>query len=74
MIIEIKPSTERDPGPYEAGRRCACGAILSRSNPGPNCAPCSGGEWTTGDMLAEIADLPAARRARVFDAFGDLAA
>lgn len=39
-IIHI-PIPERDPGPYEAGRRCCvkdCITVLSRNNPGPECA------------------------------------
>ncbi len=46
MIIQIPTSQlpERDPGPYERKRPCgSCGAHLSRSNPGPVCAPCSEG-------------------------------
>lgn len=39
-IISVIPPTERDPGPYPAGRACPCGTILSRYNPGPFCAPC----------------------------------
>jgi len=40
MIIDTG-TPERDPGPYEPGRRCAvtdCITVLSRSNPGPCCA------------------------------------
>ena len=44
--IPMRPITYRDPGPYAKGRRCKnCGAVLSRSNPQPLCAPCNGGDW-----------------------------
>jgi hypothetical protein len=44
--IETLPvPKERQPGPEPAGRRCACGTILSRWNPSTTCAPCSGGDW-----------------------------
>ena len=49
--IPVCHQPQRDPGPYELGRRChACAAYLSRVNPGPLCSPC----WT--------ATLPAAER------------
>lgn len=45
-VTQLKPPKDRRPGPYKPNRRCeSCNCILSRLNPGPSCAPCSGGDW-----------------------------
>lgn len=61
--VNTRRFTERDPGPYPAKRACPdCGAHLSRCNPGPRCAPCSGGEWETGDHTdRQLHDVAVAR-------------
>lgn len=64
MIIATKPPTQRDPGPYAPKRACPdCGAQLSRSNPGPRCAPCNGGDWTADTELTtrQLHDVEVAR-------------
>lgn len=49
-VVSIKAPVERQPGPYPAKRSCTdCGATLSRYNPSERCAPCSGGDWQTGE-------------------------
>lgn len=48
--VIVKPPRERAPGPFEAGRQCACGARLSRYNPSDSCAPCSGGSWDEPEL------------------------
>lgn len=49
-IIEVKPESERKPGPYAQDRHCPnCSAKLSRNNPGPHCGPCNGGDWGGGE-------------------------
>lgn len=58
----VKPPKERQPGPYPAGRRCACGATLSRYNPSDSCAPCSGGDWISPDpTTSQLHDVQVAR-------------
>jgi len=52
---------ERRPGPYPADRHCSCGAVLSRNNPGPLCAPCQGGDWHSPDELSTRRELNLAR-------------
>jgi hypothetical protein len=74
--VATKPTKERNPGPYTEGRRCECGCILSRSNPGPSCAPCSGGQWVSPvDPVIALATAPNLRqRVEIARAIEDLAA
>jgi len=62
-VIQTKPLTTREPGPYTKGRRCSCGCLLSQFNPTSSCAPCSGGDWKTGDEITnrQLKDVAVAR-------------
>ncbi len=59
MVIKVNNPSERQPGPYAAGRVCdGCGAILSRSNPSSLCAPCRPDHrWPGVRMLRDTDDL-----------------
>jgi hypothetical protein len=74
MIIQTKPPVQRDPGPYAAKRSCeGCGCTLSRYNPSSSCAPCSGGDWKTGDEITnrQLKDVEVARIEFGMDAHTD---
>jgi len=58
LIIQIPLSLQpqRDPGPYELGRRCdACAAYLSRVNPGALCSPCWEARLPEAERMDEAA-------------------
>jgi hypothetical protein len=51
-VIQTKPLTTRDPGPYPAERRCQeCGCFLSRYNPLELCNPC----FPSAEMVSDRA-------------------
>jgi hypothetical protein len=63
-IYQTKPLTTREPGPYGRDRHCIdCGARLASYNPSDSCAPCSGGDWKTGDEITnrQLKDVEVAR-------------
>lgn len=59
-MIEYIPTSllpERNPGIYPAGRVCGCGCLLSRSNPGPRCRPCTWERMPESERMAEVIDI-----------------
>jgi len=57
-VINTKPLTTPDPGPYAANRACVtCGAHLSRNNPDTRCAPCRPDHRWPGTRIVPSVDI-----------------